>query len=95
MAKGKMKQEKDPFEALPEEFRALVDDGTEEECRAAASKTALDQAELMSLKEDDQDLAEKLTASSMAGEVYRDGTKLNKLKIKYIRQTLKSRGRLA
>ncbi len=86
------KEKKDPFAALPDEFRALVEQGGEAELREAAAKAGLDQAELMACKEEDDDLILKQAAVSVAGEVYRDGTKMNKLKIKFIRQTLKSRG---
>lgn len=88
------KQAKDPFEDLPEEFKSAVDDGDEAKLRDLASQTALAQTELMEAKKNDQDLAEKKAIAKEAGVVYRDGTKLNRLKLEYIHEALESRGKL-
>jgi hypothetical protein len=88
----KPKADKDPFANLDEDFKDAILQGTEESVRSAASKVALDQEELMAAKENDQDLKEAMAAASVAGSVYRDGTKMNKLRIKFIRSVLKSRG---
>ena len=91
MAK-KMKAAKDRFADLDDDFKDAILQGSEVEVRQAASKVALDQEELMAAKEEDQDLKEKMSAASTASAVYREGKKANKLRIKYIRSVLQSRG---
>jgi|LauGreDrversion4_2_1035121.scaffolds.fasta_scaffold1708774_2 hypothetical protein len=88
----KMKAEKDPFANLDSDFKDAILQGEETAVRAAASKVALDQEELMSAKEGDEDLKQAMAAASVASAVYREGTKMNKLRIKFIRSVLKSRG---
>lgn len=88
----KMKAEKDPFANLDSDFKDAILQGEEAAVRAAASKVALDQEELMSAKADDEDLKQAMAAASVASAVYREGTKMNKLRIKFIRSVLKSRG---
>lgn len=90
MAKGKGK--KDPFADLPEEFKDKVMGGTAEEIQAEVSKISMAQEELMEAKEEDEDYKQKAAEFTFAGAVYKDGTKANKLKIRFIRQAMKSRG---
>lgn len=84
---------KDPFADLTEDFKAAIDGGDRDAILAVMGKVAGDQHELMEAKELDLDFKEKQEAASEAGAVYRDGTKLNKLKIKYAKLALDTRGR--
>lgn len=90
MAKGKGK--KDPFDDLDDEFKESINTGSTAEIRAAVCKAALDQQELMDLKADDQALKEAQAAATAAGAVYAEGTKMNRLRIKYAQQMLRFRG---
>lgn len=88
----KQKAAKDPFANLDDDFKDAILQGSEEAVRSGASKVALDQEELMSAKEEDEDLKQAMAAASVASAVYREGTKMNKLRIKFIRSVLRSRG---
>ncbi len=92
MAKGFKKGPKDPFADLTPEFRDAVTDSTREEIENRIAEVALADVELRTMKEDDQDLAEKAEAHKEAGAVYRDGFKSNKLKIKFMKQVLDDKG---
>lgn len=83
-----------PFEDLPEEFADLVNAmKDEQDVRNLVAKITLDQAALMEAKADDADLEAKREAARVAGAIYREGTKLNSLKIKFCRQVLGDRGK--
>lgn len=92
MARGRKKKE--AFEDLDQEFKAAIDAASDSEIRNKVSTVAFEQQALMSAKEDDQDLKEKVEAAKEAGAIYKDGTKSNLLKIKYARTVLKLRGKL-
>ncbi len=83
-----------PFEDLPEEFKDLVDGlKDEKDVRDLVAKITLDQAALMEAKANDADLESKREAARVAGAIYREGTKLNSLKVKFCRQVLGDRGK--
>ena len=85
---------KELFEALEEEWKDKVSGSSPEEIKSEVAKVALAQAELMAAKELDEDLAGKKELYSEAGAVYRDGSKVNKEKIKYMRQVLGDKGKV-
>ena len=85
-------QEKDKFHALEDEFKSAIMQSDETEIRVRISQVALNQAELDAAQKDDQDLAEKAEAYKTAAEVYREGRKVNKLKIQFCKQVLDSKG---
>jgi hypothetical protein len=85
---------KDPFEALPGEFKDAVLGSDEATIRQRISEVALAQAEMNETEKLDLDFQSKKEAAKVAGEVYREGKKLNQLKIKYMRQVLQSQGKL-
>jgi hypothetical protein len=82
-------------EDLDPAFIEKFDDPTipESVIRAEISQIALNNEALSRLKEEDEDLKEKKDAAREAGAIYRDGAKQNKLQIRYLRDTLKSRGK--
>lgn len=86
------KQQKSKFEELPEEFRSEVDSLSREALEHKIASIAMYQVELMAAKEQDMDLKQKREASRVAGEVYREGTKQNKLKIEYCKANLDAAG---
>lgn len=90
---GKKFKVKSKFDGLDEEFKSAVSSMKDDEVRSRVSKVALDQQRLDELKTTDTDLAACREKYSAAGAMYRDGAKLNKLRISYCLQTLKSRGK--
>lgn len=91
MPKGFTK--KDPFEDLSEDFRSSIEAMDEKDIRARIAQVALDQEALMVAKKADLDLEKAKEVAKEAGAIYRDGTKMNKLKISYARQVLSDRGK--
>ncbi len=84
---------KEKFAELPEEFKDAVAGMQEAQIRDRIAKVALDQAALMEAKDLDEDLAEKKEIANEAGAIYRDGTKMNKLKVEFCRQVLGDKGK--
>ena len=91
----KNKQPKDPWADLSPEFRDAVEQGTEAEIRSKLADTALNTQTLLDAQEQDLDLQEKKIAAKEANAVYADGLKENKLKVKFMKRVLTSRGRSA
>lgn len=94
MARGRGRKARDPWAALPSEFRDAVMQGSEEELHKKLVETTLAQQALLDAKQKDEDYQRAKTAFGVAGAVYREGTKVNGLKVKFIKQTLEGRGRL-
>jgi hypothetical protein len=92
--RGRGRGPKDPFEDLPSEFKDAVMQSNEGDIRARLANVALDQQALIEAEKIDLDFQSKKEAAKVAGEVYRAGKKLNQLKIKFMRQTLQSQGKL-
>ena len=91
MPKGKGK--KSPWADLPEEFKTEIDNSDEAQCRKRLADVGIAQDLLMRTKKLDEDLIAKVEAAKFAGQMYRDGTKANKLKTRYIVERLKSQGK--
>ncbi len=83
---------KDKWADMPEEFKVDIEEMDETAIRSRIAQVALNQAELMAAKILDDDLTSKREAAKEAGAVYREGTKLNKLKIEYCKEVLDGRG---
>lgn len=84
---------KDKFKNLDEDFKDLVANMNEDEIRNKIAEVAIAQEELMNAKEDDQDLAEKAEAAKEAGAIYREGSKMNRMRIQFCKQVLEDRGK--
>lgn len=94
MPKGQFpRKKKDQFADLPEDFKTLIEGGDAAVCKSKLAEVGLAQNTLDEAKKNDQDLAEKAESFREAGSVYRDGSKMNKLKTKYIAQRLKDLGK--
>lgn len=87
------KKDKDKFEDLDQDFKNEINGKSPEEIKKVVAKVALDQNELMKAKKLDQDLQDKLELAKEAGAVYREGTKMNKLRIGYCSQVLEDKGK--
>ena len=84
---------KDIFEDLPKEFKEAVAGMDEASIRDQITKTSLNQAALMEAKDADGDLATKKEEAKLAGAIYREGTKANKVKVAWCRQVLADKGK--
>lgn len=90
----KQKKNKDPFESLDEQYKDMITSMGEQEIRNQITITALNQSELMEAKTKDQHLTEAKEVAKEAGAIYREGTKMNKLRIEYARQVLEGMGKI-
>ena len=84
--------EKGRFDALDQDFKEALSAAPVDEIKKRVAEIALDLDRLLEAKKADQDLAEKLEAAKDAGAVYRDGTKMARLKIRYAQTLLEARG---
>jgi hypothetical protein len=80
------------FDALDQEFKDSIAAMSRKDIRERVATIALDQATLMGEKENDQDFLRARERSRDAGAIYREGTKLNKLRIEYAKQVLGDKG---
>lgn len=92
MARGRKK--KNPFDDLDDQFKDSMNAMTESEIRDRIAQIALNQEELMSARKEDQHLAELKEQVKEASAIYRDGTKMNKLRIAFARQRLADMGKV-
>lgn len=83
---------KDPFDALSQEYRDTIAAMSREDIRGRIAQVAIDQAELMDAKTKDLDFQNAKEQAKEAGAVYREGTKMNKLKIEYAKRVLDDKG---
>lgn len=86
-------KKKSPFEELDNDFRAFIENATDDEIRAKVAEVALNQHENLAAKAADMDLKEKQEAVKMASAQYTDATKMNKLRIAYGHFVLEARGK--
>jgi hypothetical protein len=91
--RGRGRPRKDPYADLPKEWCAQMEGALDEEIRAVASKVALDEVLNKRLKSEDLHLKEKQLEAKEAGEQYADATKVNTLKLVYLRLLLELRGK--
>lgn len=84
---------KDPFAALDSDFKDNIAKMSEERVRDLIAKVSLDQVNLMNAKDEDLDLAQKRKAAKDAGAIYREGTKMNKLRILFCHRALEDAGK--
>lgn len=84
---------KSQFSDLPGEFKDAVDGMDYEQIKERIAQVALDNEELLAAKKNDEDLASKKEATKEASAVYREGSKINILKIRYAKAVLETKGR--
>lgn len=88
-----MRQKKNPFEDLPEEWRDQITQSSPEAIDAEIVRLAKGEEENQAAKRLDRDLEEKKDAVKFASEGYRESTKGYKLRMKFIMQTLADKGK--
>lgn len=84
---------KDPYSNLDDEFKAKVEAANDEQLIEILGEVAKNEELNRRNKADDQDLQEKAAAKDMAEEQYKDASKANKLKTRYIYDLLRARGK--
>lgn len=92
MARGRKKKEQ--FADLDSDYRTLIDNMKDSEVRDKIAEVAMNQVELMKNKNEDQHLKEVQETAKEAGSQYREGTKMNRLRIEYARHVLEGRGQV-
>lgn len=84
---------KDVYGSLTDEFKNSVEGASDEKIMELLGTVAKAEELNRRNKEDDQDLAEKKAAADMAGEQYKESTKSNRLKTRYLYDVLRARGK--
>ncbi len=77
---------------LAEDWREGVKRMTTEQLKATVIEVATNENENQKKKEEDQGLADAKEAYGVAGAEYKDGTTINKLKIKFVLRELERNG---
>ena len=85
---------KDKFDDLDAEFKDSVASMAVDEIRMKIAQVALNEEENLKAKEDDEDLLAKKEAAKFAGEQYAEASKMNRLRIRFMRRILGDRGNL-
>lgn len=83
---------KDKFDALDADFRDQVAAMSRKDIREKIAQISIDNQELLDAKEKDTDLMKAKEQAKEAGEVYREGLKMNKLKIAFAKRVLDDKG---
>ena len=84
---------KDKFAELDEDFKNEVAGMDEAGIKARIASITLNQAALIEARDNDQDLTNAKETAKVAGAVYREGTKANKLRIGFCRRVLGDKGK--
>ena len=91
MAKG-FKKAKNPFNKLEEEFKELVASATSDELRNLIATTTKNEEQNLAAMKADVDLKNLRGQVTNAAAVYKEGTKRNRQKLKFIIQVMSDRG---
>lgn len=86
---------KDKFSELDVDFKNDIVNMGEDEIRKKIALIAMNQVELEKAMKEDDDLNEKKALAKMANEGYKEGTKHNKLRIRFCKQVLEDMGKEA
>jgi hypothetical protein len=92
MARGRKK--KNRFEDLDSVFKDEVANMKDEEIRNRLAQIAINEHENREAKKKDTDLESKKEQYRIAGEIYREATKANKLRTEYCYDVLQARGKV-
>lgn len=86
---------KDQFSELDDDFKNALQAMGPEEIRKKIAEVAMNDEALKKAKDDDQDLRTKGEEYKVAGAVYREGNKANRLRIKFAMLVLEGKGQPA
>lgn len=84
---------KNPFEDLSDDWRDKVATMDSELIRLEMAQVTMNEQDNQSAMEDDDDLQNAKEQAKIAGEGYKEATKANKLKLKFLRQVLEDKGK--
>ena len=90
---GRPKKMKDPYAGLSTDWRASIEGGSAEEIQKKLSETALEQQQILDDIAKDSDYNDAKARLKIAGEGYRERRKIVKLKLKFTKRVLESRGK--
>lgn len=88
------RKKKMPFADLDQDFKDVVANMKDEEIRAKISEIAINEHENREAKKADTDLEQKKEQYRIAGEIYREGSKANKIRVEFCYDVLQSRGKV-
>lgn len=86
------RQPKDPFSALPEEFKDATTSMQADEIAKKLAELTMDEERNQAAMKADADLVAKRKEVQTASQTYREQTKLYKLKLKFITRVQSDRG---
>lgn len=92
MAKGKKKEKKNPYDALPDDFKSFVDGAALEGLKDKLGEVAKMEEQNLAACKADGDLNTKREAVKFAMEPYKEIAKMSRLKKKYLIQALADKG---
>lgn len=92
MPRGRKK--KQPFEDLDQDFKDDVANMKDEDIKAKLCEVAINEHENRQAKKADVDLQQKQEQYQLAGEIYREASKMNKLRTGYCYEVLAARGKV-
>lgn len=92
MGKNNGSKKKDPFAAIPEDFKDGVEGMGQDELKAKFVEVTKAELENQAAAKADQDLSQAKDRARIAGQIYSDQTKMNKLKTKYLIQAMADKG---
>ncbi len=91
---ARLPKKKDEFADLDSDFKDAVAGESPEDIRKRIAQVALNELENQRLKKEDTDLETKKEEFKEAGAVYREASKANKLRLKFMRRVLKDKGNI-
>jgi hypothetical protein len=92
MGRGRPAKQKDEWADLDDDFKTAVLQSSVEQVNLRIAETAKSEEENKRLKKEDGHLLEMKAQYDEAGAQYKEATKANRLKIRYMVSVLKSRG---
>jgi hypothetical protein len=92
MAKGKVAK-KDKYDDLSDEFKAKVEAASDEQLIEILGEVSKNEELNRRCKEDDTDLANLKETYDAANGPYKDSTKANRLKTRFVYDLLRARGK--
>lgn len=84
---------KNPYDDLPDDFKSKAEAANDEQLLDLLGEVAKSEELNRRLKADDEDLQEKIAQKDVAEEGYKEASKANKLKTRYLYDMLRARGK--
>jgi hypothetical protein len=94
MPRGFRSAKKDQFDDLDSDFKDAAASMSPDELNARIAEVAKNEQENLKLKTEDEDLKAKKAQATEAGKVYKEGSKQNTLRIKFLMRVLGDKGKV-